>query len=61
MADFPDLFDELERVLLGILGSVQDSGEETIALAISLRSPDVSRKTFAMLSTSEAGGVSAMK
>jgi len=27
MADFPDLFDELERVLLGILGSVQDSGE----------------------------------
>src|SRR2546428_14070121 len=27
MADFPDLFDELERVLLGMLGSVQDSGE----------------------------------
>jgi len=29
MADFPDLFDELERVLLGILGNVQDSGETT--------------------------------
>jgi len=27
MADFPDLFDELERVLLGILGTVQDTGE----------------------------------
>ena len=30
MADFPDLFDELERVLLGILGSVQDSGETAV-------------------------------
>ena len=30
MADFPDLFDELERVLLGILGSVQDSGESAV-------------------------------
>jgi len=27
MADFPDLFDELERVLLGILGGIPDAGE----------------------------------
>jgi hypothetical protein len=30
MADFPDLFDELERVLLGLLGTVQDAGETAV-------------------------------
>ncbi len=30
MADFPNLFDELERVLLGILGTVQDAGETAV-------------------------------
>jgi len=30
MADFPDLFDELERVLLGILGGIQDAGESAV-------------------------------
>src|SRR5205809_22711 len=29
MPDLPDLLDELERVLLGVLGSIQDSGETT--------------------------------
>ncbi len=30
MADFPGLFDELERVLLGVLGTVQDAGESAV-------------------------------
>jgi hypothetical protein len=30
MAGFPELFDELERVLIGILGSVQDAGETAV-------------------------------
>jgi len=30
MADFPELFDELERVLLGILGTAQDAGDTVV-------------------------------
>jgi HSP20 family molecular chaperone IbpA len=30
MADFPDLFDELERVPLGLLGSIRDGGETAV-------------------------------
>ena len=44
-----------------VRGRAQASGEATRALATSLRSPAVSRKAFASLSTSAGGGSSATK
>ncbi|TLX96729.1 MAG: hypothetical protein E6K96_05380 [Thaumarchaeota archaeon] len=45
MADFPDLFDELERVLFGILGDIQDAGiTGTFSLKVGLLDSTTNRE-----------------